>query len=440
MGGIEAEELAAIMEHEAEAVGHQSPTHTAVVALDEADHHPVLVGDGKVGGVALALQLGRDQCAGGEGRGGLGGVDQGEALLAVFIGEQLRRGLGKGRVGIEARGILKGEALGFGDMMQHLGAAALPLCKVNVLENIDHLQRGEALAVGRQFAQFVALAVMGAGDIHPLAAMRGEIGEGEGAALPLQVIDHHLCQSALVEGIAPARCNRLERLRQIGVAEHLAGPGRAAIGEPGGARVGKVERRALQLHLVVLQPARHVHRDHRRDRVAFARIADRGGEHLFHRQPAVARVEFEPRIDRAGDGDGERADRRQAGRTCGKLRLELLQRLPGRRAARAVDADEIPARRVPYDREQIAADAVAGRLHQPERGIGGDGGIDRRAARLEDIERDLGCERVRGGGHAVRGDHRTAAPLCAHRAGTGADAGGGLGRGAGMGGGRVLRG
>jgi len=60
---------------------------------------------------------------------------------------------------------------------------------------------------------------------------------------------------------------------------------------------------------------------------------------------------------------------------------------------------------VPDDGEEVAAEAVARGLHETEGGVGGDGGVDGGAAGFENIEADLGRERVAGGDHAVRGDH-----------------------------------
>ncbi len=48
------EQLAAILEHEAEPVRHQAGAHAAEVRLDHRHHHAGRVGDGEVGGVAVA--------------------------------------------------------------------------------------------------------------------------------------------------------------------------------------------------------------------------------------------------------------------------------------------------------------------------------------------------------------------------------------------------
>jgi hypothetical protein len=64
--------------------------------------------------------------------------------------------------------------------------------------------------------------------------------------------------------------------------------------------------------------------------------------------------------------------------------------------------------RVPDDCKQIAADAVAGRFHQAQSSIGGDGRIDCVAALAHGIQRDLRGQRVAGRRHRVRGHDRRA--------------------------------
>ena len=57
MAVLQREEFAAILEHEAEAVGDESRAHAAEVGLDLRDHHAGGVGDGEIGGVTVAGSL-----------------------------------------------------------------------------------------------------------------------------------------------------------------------------------------------------------------------------------------------------------------------------------------------------------------------------------------------------------------------------------------------
>ena len=87
-----------------------------------------------------------------------------------------------------------------------------------------------------------------------------------------------------------------------------------------------------------------------------------------------------------------------------QLRFHLLVAQAERRAAAAVQAVELVLLRAVDDREEIAADAVRDRLHQSERGVGRDRGVDRAAAALQNVESDLRRERHAGADHAVARD------------------------------------
>ena len=116
-------------------------------------------------------------------------------------------------------------------------------------------------------------------------------------------------------------------------------------------------------------------------------------------------MQLEPAIDAPGTDTGSGPVRRNGRRVqLLELRAQLLERQRLRRAAAAIEAVELLRLRVPDDGEQVAAHAVADGLHEPERGIGGDRRVHRRAAALEDVERHLAHERMAGGRHAVRGD------------------------------------
>ena len=74
---------------------------------------------------------------------------------------------------------------------------------------------------------------------------------------------------------------------------------------------------------------------------------------------------------------------------------------PQRRTARRVKTEEFLFLRAPDNREQVAANPVAGRLHQSEGRIGRDGRIDGISPGLEHIETDLCSEGLAGGNHAI---------------------------------------
>lgn len=141
--------------------------------------------------------------------------------------------------------------------------------------------------------------------------------------------------------------------------------------------------------------------DHLGHRVAFARVADGGRKIVGHGLAAKAAMQGEPAIDGTRHGDRQRPGRRDLLQAAA---LELGQGQRLRRAAGPVVAVQLLCLRVPDDGEQIATDAIAGRLHQAQRSIGGDGGIDRRAAGFHHVQCDLGGQWLRSGRHGVRRD------------------------------------
>ena len=292
--------------------------------------------------------------------------------------------------------------------MHRFGTATLPLRQVDILENVDHLQSCEALAVGWQFAQFVAILVFRTGRLDPLAVMGGEIFAGEGTALSLEIVHHDIGERTIVIGVTPLAGDGLERIGKVGVAENLTSLGGGAVGEPDLARIGEIE--FILASGVGLERPVEIHADDRGDGVAFAGIPYGRCKVIGHRTLAEPLVHGKPRINRARNGNRQGAIRRQ-GIGAVQFLLELVERLALGAAARTVDAVKHSALGIIDDREQIAAYAIARGFHQAERGIGGNRRIDRVAAILENVERDLRGKGMRGGRHAMLCDYRTARPV-----------------------------
>src|ERR1700733_10313088 len=78
MAILQRKKFAAILEHEAEAVGDESRAHAAKIGLNLADHHAGGVGNGEIGGVAVTRRLagmhGIENRVGLDELGALGGV------------------------------------------------------------------------------------------------------------------------------------------------------------------------------------------------------------------------------------------------------------------------------------------------------------------------------------------------------------------------------
>jgi hypothetical protein len=202
---------------------------------------------------------------------------------------------------------------------------------------------------------------------------------------------------AAIEGVASAAGDPFERRGQSGVLKRLAVPRRIAAGEKGLLEAGKLASLG--------QPRAPRAGDHLGHGETIAGRRDRRGEHTLQRQLAEPAVQLGPTVDAPGNAHRERADLRDA---LDAQPLEFLERQPARAAAAGVQAVEFFPLGVPDDGKQIAADAAAGRFGHAQHRVGGDRGVDGRAAGLQRLDRRERGERLARGGHAVLADRRRA--------------------------------
>ena len=194
-------------------------------------------------------------------------LDQRAALRRVVLREQrLQRNLRELRIGVVTRAVLERELLGLDEQVQVLGAAEAHGLEVVALEDVEHLQRRDALPVRRQLPHVVAAVVSGH-RLDPFGAVRGQVGRGEVAAVGAHVgVD------------ASARCRpcrthrgRLRRSRSSvlarRIAEDLALGRRAAVGHEGLGEAG--------YFCSVARVARPAFGDDLGHRKAVARVGDR---------------------------------------------------------------------------------------------------------------------------------------------------------------------
>ncbi len=181
--------------------------------------------------------------------------------------------------------------------MERVGAVVTHRLEVVGLEDVEHLQYGDALAVGGQFEDIVA--TVGDGErLDPVALVGGEVLLAQIAADPPHVGVDHPGDLTPVERIAAALGDPLVGPRQVRVAEDLAFFGRFAAGHVGGTRVVEL----LDLGGVPIQQhqiERESGADHLGDRKPFLRVADRRCQDLRHRQLAELAVQLEPAVDRS---------------------------------------------------------------------------------------------------------------------------------------------
>ncbi len=252
-------------------------------------------------------------------------VDQGETFPGVLFRQQALQGqVGVIRVGVITGDILERQPLGLDHVVEHLRRIPRPLGQVHLLQDVEHLQGGKTLAVGRQFIQLVA-AIVHLGRLHPLAPVGGQVPVGHVGADALEIVVHAPRQLALVKGLAAAASDGFKSRPQVRVAEYLPGRRGAAIREPGGVDIGQqvaARQSLLEGQLVALQ----VIGDDRRYRKALARILDSRRQQLRHGQLAKTLVDGKPAVHRARHGYRQLPQ----GRNAPEIRRQAALRLHGR--------------------------------------------------------------------------------------------------------------
>ena len=271
-------------------------------------------------------------------------------------------------------------------------------------EQVQHLECRDALARRRKLEHVVA-AIVGLHRLDPLGRVLREIVEREEAAFLVRERDETLGDFALVEGLATAFGNHLERLGEGRVLEHFA--------DPRGLTVLEVNLRCVRVgaaHLGRFDPA-PVARDHFGHRHALLGILDTRREQFLEALRAELLSQFVPAIDAAGHGPTQRPGGRNLRHPfVFEERHVRLARSPAVR----VQSVKLLRLRVPDDGEEVAAHAARHRFHEPHRGTGRDGGIDGVAAILENVQPDLSRNRMARRNDPVRGNSDGASGLPRH--------------------------
>ena len=251
----------------------------------------------------------------------------------------------------------------------------------------------DALAVGRQLPDIVA-AVLDAERLDPFRFVLGQIFVAKEAAVFAHERVERAGDFAAIEGIAATGGDCLERCGEGRIAKCLAVL--AAHGRSGGKSSAKpgCSRQTLPLEL---QPRAMTSVTGKPSR----RVANRGRQDFVERQLAEAAVELGPAIDATGHAHRERTEARDVFQLAA---LEFFERETARAAAAGVEAVELFRFGVPDDGEQVAAEAAAHGFGDAEDGVGGDGGVDRVAAGLQDFDGGERRERLARGRHAVFAD------------------------------------
>jgi hypothetical protein len=254
---------------------------------------------------------------------------------------------------------------------------------IEMAQDAQRDQRGDALPVGRDLVQRVAAVVLRDG-LDPLGLVRGEVAGHEVAAMRCRKTLDRLRDLAAVIGLAPRLCDGAQAPRRSLELEQLADLGRTAPGHEGlgearqGLQFGR-SRRPFLLH-------------HHRQQVAPLGDLDGRLHQVSERQLAEALAHRHPAAHRTGHGDGIEAAFGGRCHVLPVLAAEILRR-PGRRcAARGVQPVQFLA--VPEDAERVAAQPVAHRLADRHGRRGRHGGIHRVAAVVEHAQAGLRRQRV----------------------------------------------
>ena len=259
------------------------------------------------------------------------------------------------------------------------------------LDGGEDLQQHEPLRVRRHDAH-VEVAVAADERRHQLRAVGGEVLEREGRPGRAQALGVPAPDLAAVHRGGAGGGDRLERRAERRHAQDVALLQRAAVREED-LRDAGVGRELGALRQRLGQSARHRH--------PVVRAGDRGREVAGPVEPRALVAERPPAGDGARHGDRQWA----ALRHRAERGADLVGVDGGRRGAARVDGDDVGLLGARDECEQVAADATRLRVHDGERGGGGERRVHRVAAGLEGVGPCLrgGDVRRRDGPAAARG-------------------------------------
>ena len=375
---------AAIGEHDAGLFGADADAEMRIERIDERHRHAVAVDHGEIDRVAARRRRARQL-------GALVQIDLGRraSWRSPCRADRRPRRAYAPASAIWVSRTAKPKRAASSTRWKRSGPERIERGEIEILQDVEHHQRGEPLPVRRNLDQ-IEPAIIGRDRRHRVAAMAREIVRGEERAARGKRRRHVVGDLALVEGARALGGNGLERRGQRRKADHVAFLRRRAVEQImlGRARIG------LQLADI----AAPVPGDARGHREAALGIFDRGRQRAVEAEAAMRLEDRLPGIERARHGDGvdRSADLAQA------LRAQRLVRGLGAGAAGAVIAPHRLAR-LRHQAITIAADAGHMRLDHAQRRHRRHRGIGRVAA---------GAQRV-DGGQASPADARS--PPCRRR-------------------------
>ena len=144
---------------------------------------------------------------------------------------------GEVRIGVVARAIFVGEALGFDLRVKRCGGLESHAAEIEIFGDVEKLESGEALRVGGHGVD-VEAAIVGDERIEPFGVLFAKIGARDPAADAFEIGFDRLRDGAVVVSVAAALGDHFVSAREIGIAEDVAFVGSFAAGRPGVHGVG----------------------------------------------------------------------------------------------------------------------------------------------------------------------------------------------------------
>ena len=258
--------------------------------------------------------------------------------------------------------------------------------RVVVGEDAERADDDGAVAAGWQLDDFPVGVARGREGLDPFAVVRGDVGRRHRAAVA------RFAARTIASAAHPGRRRAGRRPRSTRAPAPAQGC-RAAATPPARCRRGGTSRGRRARACALRWPTRLPLRSRVGSRCG--RGGSAGSRHVARSRRAEPAVELAPGLHQARHGHR---------RAAGPGHRAVGWHEPGGEGARAVVAVDVAV--VLDEREEVAAEPGAHGLHHSERGVGGDGGVDRAPAAAERLERGRGPERRRRRHHHVRRDGR----------------------------------
>ena len=194
-----------LVQHDAALLRADADAEARKERIDQRHRHAVAVDHREVDGVAAGRGRRRQLDAAGR-------IDPGGELGGECLVDQRRhRHAHESRIGKVRVAHRIGEARGFEREVEAVGAERIERGEVEAFEDVEQHQRGQALAVGRQFED-IETAIVAGDRLDRVAAMGGEVIGGEERAARRDRCRHVVGDRPFVERARPLGGDRLQGL------------------------------------------------------------------------------------------------------------------------------------------------------------------------------------------------------------------------------------